>query len=154
MGYSLRVMDIFTTDLLPEIIAMEKGYQRQVDLAITELLANIQAEAIIKNTRDEKEVGFVGMETLERLIRVKISRQIESELDYIYIFHRLEYLSIYINQKLVIDDVVYTGLNDPLLKFMHTHCQLFYEIQTEAKGFKSLQKLYEDWTTRKKVEDI
>lgn len=147
-------MDIFTTDLLPEIIAMEKEYQRQVDLAITEWLANIQVEAIIKNTRDKKEVGFVGMETLEQLIRVKISRQIESELDYIYIFHRLEYLSIYINQKLVIDDVVYTGLNDPLLKFMNTHCQLFYEIQTEAKGFKSLQKLYEDWTTRKKVEDI
>lgn len=146
-------MDIFTTDLIPEMIAIEKEFRRQVKLATNELLAAIKNEAVDIGLIDENENDSLDTDLVDRMFMVEIRRRIEGELKYIHIFHRLEYLSIYINQELVIDDVVYPGLNNTLLKFMNTHKQLFYEIQKEEGCFKSLQKLYEEWTQRKKSEN-
>lgn len=146
-------MGIFTTDLVPEIIAIEKEYKRQVKLAVDELFEDVKAETMTKDFPHSMDMKLLDMVVRERMLRLKLTRRIEGELNYVHIFHRLEYLSIYINQKLVIDDVVYPGLNDTLLKFMNAHCELFYTVQEEEKCFKSLQNLYEEWIKRKLSEN-
>ncbi|QVK11535.1 hypothetical protein [Weissella ceti] len=90
----------------------------------------------------------------ELALREQLITNIQSELGYIDVFLELEYLSIYINYDVVLDEVVYVNMSHLVLLFMDESQGAFNKVKTSNQCFEGLTKLYTNWSKRKAKEKI
>lgn len=148
MTYSLRVLDIFTTELMPEMSAFRDEYNQRVDLAVKTLTQQIEACGLMEDMASK----HIDATQLDDDVKIQILRDVQRSIRCVNIFHRLAHLSLYVEHQLVVADIVYQGIGTQLLSFMDEHYDFFSTVLMKDNCFDVLDALYHDWRHRKLIE--
>lgn len=145
-------MDIFTKKVVPEISKLRTVCEEKMDEQCDEIEREVAENIGLHHRILDRNSNCQETSQYESTLRKQLIADIQSDLGYIDMFLELEYLSIYINYDVVLDEVIYVNMNHLVLLFMDESQDVFAEVQAANKCFQELTKLYVNWSERKANE--
>ncbi|WP_372757801.1 hypothetical protein [Lactococcus lactis] len=141
MENSIEVLRIFSSNIIPQMIAFDKEWHANYDKLKKSFLEKAREE-----NKDIKELP----KPLEKVL-VDLAK---SETDIDGIFNRLEQVCAYVSYDLIIEDVVYPTIHKVFLDFLKENKELLKKLTSREVPFKNIHEVKNKWGKIAAQEDL